>query len=436
MISRIIEFSVRNKFLIGLFTAGLVAWGSWSLTRLPVDAVPDITNNQVQVISIAPTLATQEVEQYISAPIEVAMATIPDVIEMRSISRLGLSVVTIVFRDHVDIYKARQQISERLAEAETNIPEGVTHPEMAPVSTGLGEIYQYLVRVKPGYEDKYSITELRTVQDWIVKRELLGTPGVAEVNSYGGFVKEYEVAINPERLRSMNVTIPEILDALENNNENTGSAYIEKNPNSYFIRGIGLAGSLEDVGKIVVKVNPDHAPILIRDLANVKFGHAIRYGAFVCDTSEAVGGVVMMLKGANASQVVKDVKERMALISQSLPEGVFIEPYLDRTDLVQRAIGTVTKNLVEGGLIVVFVLVIMLGSMRAGLIVASVIPLAMLFAISMMNLFGISGNLMSLGAIDFGLIVDGAVIIVEHAVHRLGNLKTTTRLPANRWMPK
>jgi cobalt-zinc-cadmium resistance protein CzcA len=291
MISRIIEFSVRNKFLIGLFTAGLVAWGSWSLTRLPVDAVPDITNNQVQVISIAPTLATQEVEQYISAPIEVAMATIPDVIEMRSISRLGLSVVTIVFRDHVDIYKARQQISERLAEAETNIPEGVTHPEMAPVSTGLGEIYQYLVRVKPGYEDKYSITELRTVQDWIVKRELLGTPGVAEVNSYGGFVKEYEVAINPERLRSMNVTIPEILDALENNNENTGSAYIEKNPNSYFIRGIGLAGSLEDVGKIVVKVNPDHAPILIRDLANVKFGHAIRYGAFVCDTSEAVGGV-------------------------------------------------------------------------------------------------------------------------------------------------
>jgi cobalt-zinc-cadmium resistance protein CzcA len=424
MISRIIEFSVKNKFLIGLFTAGLIAWGTWSLTQLPVDAVPDITNNQVQVISIAPTLATQEVEQYISSPIEVAMATIPDVIELRSISRLGLSVVTIVFKDHVDIYKARQQISERLKEAETRIPEGVTHPEMAPVSTGLGEIYQYLIRVRAGYENKYTPTDLRTIQDWIVKRELLGTPGVAEVNSYGGFVKEYEVAINPERLRGMNVTIPEVLDALETNNENTGSAYIEKSPNSYFIRGIGLAGSLDDVGKIVVKINPDNVPILVRDLATVKFGHAIRYGAFVCDTSEAVGGVVMMLKGANASQVVKDVKERMAVVSQSLPEGVYIEPYLDRTDLVKRAIGTVTRNLVEGGLIVVFVLVLMLGNMRAGLIVASVIPLAMLFAISMMNLFGISGNLMSLGAIDFGLIVDGAVIIVENVVHRLTRLKS------------
>jgi heavy metal efflux system protein len=423
MVSRIIEFSVKNKFLIGLFTFGLVAWGIWSLARLPVDAVPDITNNQVQVISIAPTLATQEVEQYISAPIEVAMATIPDVLELRSISRLGLSVVTIVFEDHVDIYKARQMIGERLKEAEANIPEGVTHPEMAPVSTGLGEIYQYLIRLKPGYESKYTSADLRTFQDWIVKRELLGTPGVAEVNSYGGFVKEYEVAVNPERLRGMGVTLPEILDALEKNNENTGSAYIEKNPKSYFIRGIGLAASLEDVGQIVVKVNPDHVPVLIRDVATVQFGHAIRYGAFVCDTSEAVGGVVMMLKGANASRVVKDVKDRMAVISESLPEGVYIEPYLDRTDLVERAIGTVTKNLVEGGLIVIFVLVLMLGNMRAGLIVASVIPLAMLFAISMMNLFGISGNLMSLGAIDFGLIVDGAVIIVENVVHRLTKLK-------------
>jgi heavy metal efflux system protein len=423
MINRILEFSVRNKFLVALFTLGLIAWGIYSVIQLPVDAVPDITNNQVQVISIAPTLATQEVEQYISSPIEAAMATIPDVIELRSISRLGLSVVTIVFRDHVDIYKARQQIGERLIEAETNIPEGVTHPEMAPVSTGLGEIYQYLVRVKPGYEGRFSDTELRTIQDWIIKRELLGTPGVAEVNSYGGFVKEYEVAVNPDRLKSMNVTIPEILTALETNNENTGSAYIEKNPNSYFIRGIGLAGSLDDVGKIVVKTNPGGVPVLVRDIATVQFGHAIRYGAFVCDTAEAVGGVVMMLKGDNASRVVKDVKERMALIQQSLPEGVYTEAYLDRTDLVDRAIGTVTKNLLEGGLIVVFVLVLMLGNLRAGLIVASVIPLAMLFAISMMNLFGISGNLMSLGAIDFGLIVDGAVIIVENVVHRLTKLQ-------------
>jgi len=424
MINRIIEFSIRNKFLIVFFTLALIAWGIYSTTQLPVDAVPDITNNQVQVISIAPTLATQEVEKFISSPIEVSVATIPDVIELRSISRLGLSVVTIVFKDHVDVYKARQQISERLKEAETQIPAGVTHPELAPVSTGLGEVYQYLVKPKKGYEAKYSMTDLRTIQDWIIKRELLGTPGVAEVNSYGGFVKEYEVAINPERLKSMNISVSEILDALEKNNENTGSAYIEKNPTSFFIRGIGLVNSMEDIEKIVVKVTAEKVPVLIRDIAEVRTGHAIRYGAFVCDTSEAVGGVVMMLKGSNAAQVVKNVKERMEVIQTSLPEGVVVEPFLDRTDLVKRAIGTVTRNLVEGGLIVVFVLVLLLGNMRAGLVVASVIPLAMLFAISMMNVFGISGNLMSLGAIDFGLIVDGAVIIVENVVHRLTKLKS------------
>jgi len=424
MINQIIEFSIKNKFLIGLFTVALIAWGIYSMTQLPVDAVPDITNNQVQVISIAPTLATQEVEKLISAPIEVSVATIPDVIELRSISRLGLSVVTVVFKDKVDIYKARQQISERLKEAETQIPVGVTHPELAPVSTGLGEIYQYLIKPKKGYESKYSLTDLRTIQDWIIKRELLGTPGVAEVNSYGGFVKEYEVAINPERLKSMNITVTEIFDALEKNNENTGSAYIEKNPTSFFIRGIGLVNSTEDIGKIVIKLTPEKVPILVRDIANVKMGHAIRYGAFVCDTSEAVGGVVMMLKGSNAAQVVKNVKQRMEVIMESLPEGVTIEPFLDRTDLVDRAIGTVTRNLLEGGLIVVFVLVLLLGNMRAGLVVASVIPLSMLFAISMMNLFGITGNLMSLGAIDFGLIVDGAVIIVENVVHRLTKLKS------------
>ena len=424
MIHRIITFSVQNKLLIGLFVLALIGWGIWSIMRLPVDAVPDITNNQVQVISIAPTLATQEVEKYITAPIEVAVATVPDIIELRSISRLGLSVVTIVLKDEVDIFKARQQISERLKEAESQIPAGITNPELAPVSTGLGEIYQYLIKVKKGYEGKYSLTELRTIQDWIVKRELLGTPGVAEVNSYGGFVKEYEVAINPERLKSMNISVPEIFSALENNNENTGSAYIEKDKNSYFIRGVGLANSLEDIGKIVVRGSPGQIPVLIRDVADVRFGHAIRYGAFVCDTSEAVGGVVMMLKGANATKVVDDVKKRMETIATSLPEGIYTEPYLDRTDLVERAIGTVTNNLVEGGLIVVLVLVLMLGSFRAGLVVASVIPLSMLFAVSMMNLFGISGNLMSLGAIDFGLIVDGAVIIVENVVHRLSRVKS------------
>ena len=419
MINRIIEFSVSHKLIVGICTLALVVWGIFSLTTLPIDAVPDITNNQVQVISMAPTLATQEVEKFITAPIEMALTTIPDIIELRSISRLGLSVVTIVFKDETDIYKARQQITERLAEAETRIPPGVTHPELAPVSTGLGEIYQYLVRVKPGYQGKYSDTDLRTIQDWIIKRELLGTPGVAEINSYGGFVKEYEIAVNPERLRGMNLTLTELFDALEKNNANTGSAYIEKKQNAYFIRAIGLVSSMEDLEKIVVRVNPDKVPVLIRDVATVQIGHAIRYGAFVCDTSEAVGGVVMMLKGANASEVITCVKERIALIMKTLPEGVYIEPYLDRQDLVDRAIGTVTKNLIEGGLIVILVLVLLLGNLRAGLIVASVIPLSMLFAISMMKLFGISGNLMSLGAIDFGLIVDGAVIIVENVVYRM-----------------
>lgn len=425
MINHIIEFSIKNKIIIGLFTLALIGWGIYSLTRLPVDAVPDITNNQVQIITITPTLATQEVEKYVTAPVEISVATIPGIIELRSISRLGLSVVTVVFKDNVDGFKARQQINERLKEAEEQIPEGAGTPTLAPVSTGLGEIYQYVLKVKKGYESKYNPMELRSIQDWIVKRELLGTVGVAEVNSYGGFVKEYEVAINPERLKSMNITIPEIFDALEKNNENTGGAYIDKKPNTYFIRGIGMLSSFEDIEKIVIKTNPDGMPILIRDVATVQIGHANRYGAFVVDTTgEGVGGVVMMLKGANGSQVIKNVKERFEKVKKSLPEGIYIEPYLDRTDLVNRAIGTVSRNLLEGGLIVIFILVLMLGNFRAGLVVASVIPLSMLFAVSMMNLFGVSGNLMSLGAIDFGLIVDGAVIIVESVVHRITKSKT------------
>lgn len=420
MIERIIGFSIKNKAIIGLFTFALVLWGVYSLSQLPIDAVPDITNNQVQVISVAPTLAVQEVERFITTPIEVSMANIPDVVELRSISRLGLSVVTVVFEDHVDIYKARMLVGERLKEAEEQIPNGVTKPKMAPVSTGLGEIFQYTLHKMPGFEKKYSAMDLRTVQDWIVRREMLGTDGVADVNSYGGFLKQYEVAINPERLRSMNLGLNDIIDALEKNNENTGGAYIDKNPNAYFIRGIGLVTTLDDIQKIVVKTNSQGIPILIRDVATVQFGNAPRYGAFVADTSgEAVGGVVMMLKGANAHQVIDNVKERLVIIQKSLPEGVTIKPYLDRTDLVSRSISTVSKNLIEGGLIVVFVLVLLLGNLRAGLIVASVIPLAMLFAISLMNLFGVSGNLMSLGAIDFGLIVDGAVIIVESVVHRM-----------------
>jgi heavy metal efflux system protein len=419
MIGKIIEFSIKNKFIVGLFVIALIGWGSYSLTRLPIDAIPDITNNQVQVISLAPSLAVQEVESFITAPIEVAVANIPDIIELRSISRLGLSVVTVVFKDDVNVYWARQQLSERLKEAEEAIPDGLAKIELAPISTGLGEIFQYRLAVEKGLESKFGPQELRTIQDWIVRREMLGTPGVADINSYGGYVKQYEIAVNPERLRGMNLTLTDIFDALERNNENTGSAYIDKKPNAYFIRSIGLVKSIDDIEKIVVKTNQSGIPILIRDIATVQFGSATRYGAFVVDTSEAVGGVVMMLKGANAHEVIDNVTERIASIQKSLPDGVKIEPYLNRSDLVGRAINTVSRNLIEGALIVIFILVLLLGNIRAGLIVASVIPLSMLFAISMMNLFGVSGNLMSLGAIDFGLIVDGAVIIVESVVHRI-----------------
>lgn len=424
MIERIIQFSIKNKFIVGLFVVALIGWGSYSLTRLPIDAIPDTTNNQVQIISLAPSLAAQEVESFITAPIEVAVANIPDIIELRSISRLGLSVITVVFKDEVDVYWARQQMGERLKEAEEAIPSGLAKIELAPISTGLGEIFQYRLAVAKGFEAKYSPMELRTLQDWVVRREMLGTPGVADINNYGGYVKQYEIAVNPERLRGLGLTLTDIFDALEKNNENTGSAYIDKKPNAYFIRGVGLVSTIEDIEKIVVKSNASGIPLLIRDVATVQYGSATRYGALVIDTTEAVGGVVMMLKGANAHEVIDNVEKRIASIQKSLPEGVTIEPYLNRSDLVNRAINTISRNLIEGALIVIFILVLLLGNLRAGLIVASVIPLSMLFAISLMNLFGVSGNLMSLGAIDFGLIVDGAVIIVESVVHRITQSKS------------
>ncbi len=423
MIEKIIHFSIKNKIIVSLFILALIGWGTYSLTRLPIDAIPDITNNQVQIISIAPSLAVQEVESFITAPIEIAVVNIPDIIELRSISRLGLSVVTVVFKDGVDVYWARQQLSERLKEAEDVIPSGLAKIELAPISTGLGEIYQYRLAVEKGYEHKYNSMDLRTIQDWIVRRNMLGTSGVADINSYGGLVKQYEIAVNPERLRGMNISLTDIFVALEKNNENTGSAYIDKKPNAYFIRGIGLVKTIEDIEKIVVKTNASGIPVLIRDIAKVQYGSATRYGAFVVDTSEAVGGVVMMLKGANAHEVISNVETRIATIQKSLPKGVKIESFLNRSSLVNRAIGTVSRNLIEGALIVIFILVLLLGNLRAGLIVASVIPLSMLFALSLMNLFGVSGNLMSLGAIDFGLIVDGAVIIVESVVHRINMSK-------------
>ena len=431
MIDRLIHFSVNNKFIIGLFTIALIAWGVYSFSQLPIDAVPDITNNQVQVVTQSPTLASQEVEQFITYPVELAMANIPDVVEIRSISRFGLSVVTIVFEDQVDVYLARQLVKEAIDEAREQIPDDLGIPAMAPVTTGLGEIYQYVLHPKPGYEKKYSAMDLRTMQDWIVKRQLAGIPGVAEVSSLGGYLKEYEVSIHPEKLIAMNTTISEIFEALENNNENTGGAYIEKAENAYFIRGLGLVTSLKDIEQIVVK-NVNGIPVLIRNVAKVQYGHAIRYGAVTRNgEGEVVGGIVLMLKGENSLEVIERVKARVETIQKSLPEGVILEPFLDRSNLVERAISTVRTNLIEGGLIVIFILVLMLGNFRAGLVVASVIPLALLFAISMMNVFGVSGNLMSLGAIDFGLIVDGAVIIVEAIVHRIHTsqkLASTNRL--------
>ncbi|HNL05164.1 MAG TPA: CusA/CzcA family heavy metal efflux RND transporter [Bacteroidia bacterium] len=429
MLDKIIAFSIKNKFIIALMTLALIVWGVWSASKLPIDAVPDITNNQVQIITVCPTLAGQEVEQLVTYPIEQSIANLPDLEELRSISRFGLSVITVVFHDKVDIYFARQLINERLKEAESKIPKGVGSPELAPVSTGLGEVYQYIIHPKKGSESKYTAMDLRTMQDWIVARQLYGTAGIAEVNSFGGQLKQYEVAVNPDRLVAMGITIPEIFTALEKNNENTGGAYIDKKPNAYFIRGVGLIGSFDDIKNIVVKTNPNGIPILIKDVAEVHLGSAVRYGAMTYNGEvDAVGGVVMMLKGANSADVVSRIKDKMATIHKSLPKDVVIEPYLDRTDLVNRAISTVEKNLIEGALIVIFVLVLFLGNLRAGLIVASAIPLSMLFALGLMNVFGVSANLMSLGAIDFGLIVDGAVIIVEATLHQLGMRKAIGKL--------
>jgi len=424
MLNKIIGFSVRNKLIIGLFVFALIGWGSYEVTRLPIDAVPDITDNQVQVITVSPSLGTPDVERLITFPIEQACSSISGLKQIRSFSRFGLSLVTIVFDDETDVYWARQQISEKLQQVSRDIPEGIGTPELAPVSTGLGEIYQYVVRPLKGYEHKYDATELRTLQDWIVRRQLLGTPGVAEVASFGGKLKQYEIAVKQEQLKAYGLTIAEIFTALEKNNQNTGGAYIEKGPTVLYIRSEGLTTSIEDIQKIVVKNLDNGAPLLMGHVADVRYGAAIRYGAMTFnDEGEVAGAVVMMLKGENSSAVIRQVKNRIAAIQKMLPEGVVIEPFLDRTKMVNNAIRTVETNLIEGALIVVFVLVFFLGNLRAGLIVSSVIPLSMLFAIILMNKFGVGGNLMSLGAIDFGLIVDGSVIVIEAILHRFSHSK-------------
>ncbi|MGC3943197.1 MAG: CusA/CzcA family heavy metal efflux RND transporter [Chryseolinea sp.] len=429
MLDKIIQYSIKHKIIIGFATVALIAWGVYSLLQLPIDAVPDITNNQVQIITVAPSQSALDIERLVTFPVEQTMATIPGIEEMRSFSRFGLSVVTIVFGDHVDVYWARQQVNERLTIAAGQIPPGVGIPELAPITTGLGEIYQYIIRPEKGYEKKFDAMELRSIQDWIVRRQLLGTPGVADVASFGGYLKQYEISLDPDKLRSFNLGIADVFRALEKNNQNTGGAYIDKKPNAWFIRSEGLITTLGDIDRIVVKNTDNGIPILIRDLATVNFGYATRYGAMTYNVEgEVVGAIVLMLKGENSNAVVNRVKERIQQIEKTLPEGVTIDAYLDRSKLVERAVGTVEKNLIEGALIVIVVLVLFLGNLRAGLIVASVIPLAMLFAVALMRVFGVSGNLMSLGAIDFGLIVDGAVIIVEATMHHLGMRTISQRL--------
>lgn len=415
MFQKLITYSIRHKLVIGVLSIALAIWGVWSLVHLPFDSTPDITDNQVQVITQAPSLGAQEVEQYVTTPVEMALANIPRIQERRSISRSGLSVITLVFDDAADIYWARSQVSQVVEQLEKELPKN-TETEMGPIATGLGEIYHYTIRAKKGYEHKYSLTQLRTMQDWIVRKQLSGTPGVAEVSGWGGYVKQYEVAINTDQLNASGVSVSEVFDALQRNNINTGGSYIEENSNQYYIRGIGVVKNLEDVANITVKT-VDGTPIKVGDVAKVQLGHATRFGAVTRNgEGEVVAGIAIMLKGENFQEVSKNVKERINQIQKSLPEGVVIEPFIDRTNLVDRVEGTIARNLIEGGLIVIFVLVIFLGNWRAGLVVASVIPLSMLFAFGMMKTFGIDGNLMSLGAIDFGMIVDSAVIIVEAVV--------------------
>lgn len=419
MIDKIIRFSINNKFIVGLFILVLIGTGIYSMMTIKLGSVPDITNNQVQIITVAPNLGTEDIEQFVTYPIELAVANLPSVIELRSVSRFGLSVVTIVFKDEMGTYLPRQLVQEKLTKIQEDIPAGFGKPFMAPIATGLGEIYQYSLVPKKGFENKFSPSELRTVQDWIVKRQMALVPGVVEINSFGGNVKQYEIALNPNRLNSMGISITEVFEALESNNSNTGGAYIEKNHQANFIRGEGLARTLEDIENIVV-ANNENTPILIKDVADaVRFGTAVRYGAFTEDGKESVGGQILMLKGENPNEVIKNVQNRMASIQKSLPEGLEIKPFLDQSDLIARTTSTVSKNLIEGALIVVFVLVLLLGSLRGGLLTASIIPLSLLFAFILMKATGVWANLMSLGAIDFGIIVDGAVIIVEGTVHHI-----------------
>ncbi|HPT22823.1 MAG TPA: efflux RND transporter permease subunit, partial [Bacteroidales bacterium] len=413
MLNRILDFSLKNKLIVILFTITMVAFGLFAVYKIPVGAVPDITNNQVQVITTSGNLSTQEIEQFITTPVEMEMANLPSVSEIRSVSKFGISVVTVVFKDNIGTYLPRQLIAEKLKTASANIPEGFGTPEMGPITTGLGEIYQYTLAVRPGYEDKYNAMDLRTIQDWIVKRRLSGINGVVEINSWGGYLKQYEIAIDPVKLKGVNLTLIDVFEAISSNNSISGGAYIEKTNQSFFIRGDGQVKSLDDIKNIVVDYNNGY-PVLIEDIAEVRFGNANRFGAITANgKGETVLGQVMMLKDANSKEVINEVKKRVEAIQSNLPEGVFINPVIERGELIGKTSTTVAENLILGALIVLITVVLLLGNLRSALVIASMIPLALLFTISMMYIFGIDANLMSLGALDFGIIIDGAVIIVE-----------------------
>ncbi len=422
MVNRLIDISLDNRFVVLLLVLLLVALGIGSMLTLPVDAVPDLTNVQVQVLTTSPSLGPVEMEQFVTFPIETSMSGIPRVREIRSVTRFGLSNVTVVFEEGTDIYWARQQVNERLAQAREEIPAGLGSPVMGPIATGMGEIYQFELRARPGY--RYSLQQLRTILDWQVAFQLRSVPGVIEVNTFGGELKTYEVQVDPNALLNYRISLNRLFEALEKNNANAGGGYIMRHEEQQLIRGEGLIESLDDIAEIVLDTREDGTPVFVRDIGQVRFAPMLRQGYVTRDgRGEAVVGIVMMLMGENSRVVVNRVKEKVAEIEKTLPEGVYIDTFYDRTELVRRAIDTVTENISGGAVLVIIMLFLLVGDLRAGLIVACAIPLSALITFISMKYFGVSANLMSLGALDFGIIVDGAVVMVENAIRHVGRAK-------------
>ena len=417
MVAALIRFAVAQRLLVMLLVVMMAGAGIYSLSQLPLDAVPDVTNVQVQVLTSSPALAATEVERQITFPVEVAMSGLPGITELRSVSMFGLSAVTVVFSDNTDIYAARQLVLERLSQARGDIPEPLGTPEMGPIATGLGEIYQYELRATAG--SGFDLSSLRTTQDWDVRRQLLSVPGITEINSFGGIEQQFQIRIHPQRLQAYDLNLRDVYEAVKRNNANVGGGYIEHGPEQYVLRSIGLAASIDDLRRIVVKTGKNGAPVYVSDLADVVAGGALRQGAVTAQgNGEIVAGIAIMLVGQNSRAVVQRVRARLDQIRRTLPKGVELVPFYDRTELVDRTIATVRRNLIEGAVLVIVVLILLLGHWRGALLVATIIPLSMLFAATLMRVFNVSGNLMSLGALDFGLIVDGAVVMVENAVRR------------------